>query len=78
MHSQSMIFLVAGEPAALRELAARVESLKVPLTVCRSIDEALAAPMPVGPGCVVAELPRRTQDNLRWLERLGAAAGNSP
>jgi two-component system response regulator FixJ len=78
MHSQSMIFLVAGEPAALRELAARVESLKVPLTACRSIDEALAAPMPVGPGCVVAELPRRTQDNLRWLERLGRRGGQLP
>ena len=78
MHSQSMIFLVAGEPAALRELAARVESLKVPLKICRSVGEFLAAPTPVGPGCVVAGLPRRGQDSLRWLERLRRRDGQLP
>ena len=51
MHSQSLVFIVAAESAAQRDLAARVQMLEFPLKVCRSADEFLAVPTPAGPAC---------------------------
>jgi FixJ family two-component response regulator len=78
MHSQSMVFLVAAERAALRDLVARIKPLRIPLKTCRSMDELLAERAAAGPACVVAELPRRGQHNLPWLKRLRRRAGGLP
>ncbi len=78
MHSQSMVFLVAGSPAALGDLAARVEPLGIPLKTCRSASQFSAGPLPAGPACVLAEFPARGQDNLPWLERLRRRAAPLP
>ena len=78
MHSQSMVFLVAGERAALRDLVARIEPLRIPLTTCRSVGELSAGRTGGGPACVVAELPRRGEHNLPWLKRLRRRAGGLP
>ncbi len=78
MHSPSMVFLVAGEAAALRDLTARLQPLRISLKICRSVGEFLDAPTPAGPTCVVAELPRHAQDGLQWIERLRRRGGQLP
>jgi FixJ family two-component response regulator len=70
MHSRSVVYIIAGEPATQRDLAARIEALRAPWKMCRSLDEFLAGPPPTGPACVLAELPRRGEGDLSWLRRL--------
>ncbi len=78
MNSQSMVFLVVGERAALRDLVARIEPLRIPLKTCRAPGELLAERTAAGPACVVAELPRRGEHNLPWVKRLRRRAGGLP
>ena len=68
MHSRSIVFIVASESATRRDLAARVEAVRLPMKACRSADELLDAPKPSGPACVLADLPR--YDDLHWFKRL--------
>ena len=78
MHSRSVVFIIAGEAATQRNLADRIESLRLSLRVCRSADELLAAPLPSGPACVLAAMPHRGDGDLTWLERLTRRAQRLP
>ena len=78
MHSRSVVFIIAGEAATQRDLVARIEALRLPVKVCRSADELLAAPLPSGPACVLAALPHRGDGDLTWLQRLAHRAQRLP
>jgi FixJ family two-component response regulator len=70
MHRRSVVFIVANDQSAQRDLAARVESLGIPHKTCRAAEDFLEAELPVGPACVLADFPRRADGDLQWLERL--------
>jgi FixJ family two-component response regulator len=78
MHSQSVVFIVAGAAATQRDLIARVDPLGIARKVCRSADEFLAALTPAGPSCVLAELPRNAQGDMHWLQRLARKTPRLP
>ena len=73
MHRRSVVFIIANDPAAQRDLAARVASLEIPYKTCRSAEEFVEADLPAEPACVLADFPRRADGDLQWLQRLAAA-----
>jgi two-component system response regulator FixJ len=78
MHRRSVVFIIANDAAAQRDLAARVESLGIPHKTCRTAEEFLEAELPPGPACALADFPRRAEGDLQWLQRLAHRAAALP
>ena len=78
MHRRSVVFIIANDPAAQRDLAARVASLGIPHETCRTAEEFPETELPPGPACVLADFPRRAEGDLQWLRRLVHRAAMPP
>jgi two-component system, LuxR family, response regulator FixJ len=77
MDDRPVVFLLAGESRARREIGERLKPLGLPVTVCRSPEEFLDAWTPANCGCLVLGVSQPPVE-LEFLERLGSREDHLP